>query len=281
MRVAFLGPTGTFTEEALRASAPGDVEELAYPTVYETVMAVQSGDADRAIVPIENSIEGSVTATLDALAGEAADVRIVEEVVHPISHSLIAARVIDLGEITCVVSHAQAMSQCARYLRERVPQAARQSAGSTADAVRAVADSDEPWAALGSELAAELYGCEVLETGVEDHPDNRTRFVWLAREGDADSASASKTSVVFWGFNDDSPGALVAVLGEFADRDVNLTKIESRPRRGQLGHYMFFADLDGADTGAPVSEALDGLRKRVEELRVLGSYPVRHAEGGR
>jgi prephenate dehydratase len=273
LRVAFLGPAGTFTEEALRASAEGEVEELPFPSVYETVMAVQERSAERAVVPIENSLEGGVSATLDALAEEAQDVRIAAEVVHPIHQCLVAARALPLESIERVISHPQATAQCARFLRERLPQAERVTAPSTAEAVRDVRDAEEPWAALGSRLSAELYGCELLAERVEDHPDNLTRFVWLARAGEAgEPTPPAKTSVVFWGFNDESPGALVRVLSEFAERDINLTRIESRPRRVRLGHYMFFADLEGAVSEARVQEALDGLSGRVETLRILGSY---------
>ena len=276
MRVAFLGPAGTFTEEALRASAPSGVaiEEVPYPSEYETVMAVQAGQADRAVVPIENSLEGSVAATLDALAGEADRVRIAAEVVRPISHCLIARQGVAIEEVRRVVSHPQALAQCAGFLRDRLGHAEPASAPSTADAVRTVADSAEPWAALGPRLAAELYGCAVLAEAVEDRGDNLTRFVWLAREGDEPAGPPAKTSIVFWGFNDESPGALVGVLGELADRAINLTKIESRPRRVRLGHYMFFADLEGAVDEPRVREALDALRGRVQTLKVLGSYPV-------
>ncbi len=291
MRVAYLGPAGTFTEEALRASLPdradGPVEELPYPTVYETVMAVQEGTADRAIVPIENSLEGGVAATLDALAGEAHRVRIAAEVVHPIRHCVIAARELPLDEVTRVVSHPQATAQCGRFLRERLARAERVEASSTADAVRQVADAAEPWAALGSRLSAELYGCRLLAAGVEDHPGNLTRFVWLAPDGELDDhRTRTRTSVVFWGAGDESPGWLVSALREFSDRGINLTKIESRPRPPgasatgggasgrRLGHYMFFADLDGDARRPPVSDALAALGRRVEAIRVLGSYPA-------
>jgi prephenate dehydratase len=276
VRVAFLGPAGTFTEEALRASAPpgAELEEVPYPTVYETVMAVQSGAVDRAVVPIENSLEGSVTATLDALAGEADRVRIAAEVVRPVSHCLIARAGVGVEDVRRVISHPQAIAQCTEFLRGRLAHAEPGSAPSTADAVRTVAESDEPWAALAPRLAAELYGCEILAEGVEDRHDNATRFVWLAPAGTPAAAAAAKTSIVFWGFNDESPGALVGVLAELADRGVNLTKIESRPRRVALGHYMFFADLDGGADEPAVAEALGALAQRVQTLRVLGTYPV-------
>jgi prephenate dehydratase len=273
LTVAFLGPAGTYTEEALLASSGGHVAPEPRGTVYETVMAVQNGETDRAVVPIENSLEGGVAATLDALAGEADGVRICAEVVHPIRHHLMAGRELELDEVERVLSHPQATAQCARFLEERLPRAERIAATSTAEAVRRVCEGDEPWAALGSRLAADLYGAHVLADGVEDRTDNLTRFVWLARAGDAAEAhgEGSKTSIVFWGFNDESPGALVSVLRELSDREINLTRIESRPRRVRLGHYMFFADLDGHDQGL-VDEALQALGERVVTLRVLGSY---------
>src|SRR6185437_7614349 len=158
-----------------------------------------------------------------------------------------------------------------------LPKAQRVSAGSTAEAVRIVAETDEPWAALGSRLAAELYGCRVLAGGVEDHQHNETRFVWLAHTSQLAGPSGGedggrlKTSIAFWGFNDDSPGALVAILSELSERGVNLSKIESRPRQMQLGHYIMFADLDGGLEEPAVSEGLAAVATKVRELRVLGS----------
>jgi prephenate dehydratase len=278
MRVAFLGPAGTFTEEALRASAPGPVEEVPYPSIYETVMAVHDGETDMAVVPIENSLEGTVTTTLDALATEATDVQIAKEFVLPVTHNLVAKTELPLEEIQLVISHPTATPQCTRFLRQRLPDAERGFAGSTAEAVRLVAEMDEPWAAIGSKLAAELYGAVVLAEGIEDESGNETRFVWLARAGQAPLGAPNKTSIVFWGFNDVSPGALVDVLTELSSRGINLTKIESRPRRvGGLGHYMFFADLDGAVADPNVREALAALADRVHEMKVLGSYPANAA----
>jgi prephenate dehydratase len=249
------------------------------PTVYETVMAVHNGEADRAVAPIENSLEGGVTATLDTLAGEAEDVRIAAEVIRPVSHCLIARSEVPLSELRRVVSHPQALAQCARFLRLQLPGAERTAAASTAEAVRQVAAADVPEAAIGPRLSAELYGCRVLAEGIEDEADNLTRFVWLAPAGEAAAASPapSKTSVVFWGFADESPGALVALLSEFSERGINLTRIESRPRRVRLGHYMFFADLQGAADEPRVRDALEALGAHVQTVRVLGSYPAAHA----
>jgi prephenate dehydratase len=275
VRVAFLGPAGTFTEEALRASAPGEVLELPYPTVYEAITAVKEGEADRAVVPIENSLEGGVAATLDALADEADEVRIAGEAILPVHHCVVAARELDLEEIERIVSHPQATAQCGRFLREHLAQAELVSAGSTAEAVRQVRDAPGAWAALGSRLSAELYGCRILAADVEDDPDNLTRFVWLApRSEPFDPGPRAKTSIVFWGAGDESPGWLVSALHEFADRGVNLTRIESRPRRVRLGHYMFFADMEGGVDEPSVRDALEALSGRVQTLRVLGSYPA-------
>jgi prephenate dehydratase len=271
------------------------------PTIYDTVMAVHFGSAQRALVPIENSLEGSVNATLDALAMETEDVAILGEVIHPIRHCLIARTTLELSEIETVVSHPQATGQCARFIRTRLPQARVLAGSSTAEAVRTVAEHQGPWAALGNRLAAERYRCQVLRAGVEDVPDNETRFVWLgpvgappggiggsgvagagvgAAGGDADSVGRAdpigpwKTAVVFWGVGSEAPGWLVRCLSEFASREVNLTRIESRPRKQGLGRYMFFIDLEGRDIEPRVTDALAGLGGHVEVLRVLGSFPA-------
>ncbi|MEZ5120084.1 MAG: prephenate dehydratase [Solirubrobacterales bacterium] len=279
MRVGYFGPRGTFTEEALRVSAPVDVDAVPLPSIYATVCAVADGTVERGVVPIENALEGSVDATLDALAVETDGVVIVGEVVLPITHCLIALEDLELADIRVVTSHPQANAQCARFLREQLPGAVVLAASSTSEAVRMVAEDGEPGrAAIGHRLAAELYGCTVLREGIEDLPGNVTRFVWLARaaDGDADGPSREpyKTSVVFWGGGDQTPGWLVGCLSELASRGVNLTRIESRPRRMGLGQYMFFVDLEGHASDPPVAEALAGLAAHCEALRTLGTYPA-------
>jgi prephenate dehydratase len=283
MRVGYFGPEGTFTQEALIDATTGrELELVPLPTVYDTVMAVHTGLVERALVPIENSLEGSVNATLDALAMETEDVAILGEVVHPVRHCLIARTALELTEIETVVSHPQANAQCARFIRSRLPHARVLAGSSTAEAVRIVAEHDGPWAALGNRLAAERYGCQVLRAGVEDVAENETRFVWLGRVGTPAGGPTEagtvigpwKTAIVFWGVGAEAPGWLVRCLTEFASRDVNLTRIESRPRKQGLGRYMFFLDLEGRDSEPHVAEALEGLRGHVEVLRVLGSFPA-------
>lgn len=283
-RAGYLGPEGTFTEEALLGSVDGDaVTPVALQTVRDAVMAVQEGAVEWALVPIENSIEGSVTITLDTLVTDAIDVRIVGEVVLPVRHYLIAAAPTSLAAIDTVVSHPHVPGQCTRFLHQQLSHARFVAATSTAEAVRLVAERDEgSMAAIGTRLAAELYSCVVIREGIQDREDNETRFVWLAR-GDSGlgapplrtpAGSAQKTSIVFWGPGADRAGWLVLCLDEFARRDINLTKIESRPRRERLGHYMFFVDLEGSPDRGGVSDALAGLRGLCEQVRVLGSYPA-------
>ena len=283
MRIGYLGPEGTFSHEALIGATDrhaGVLEPVPLPTIYDTVMAVHSGLVDRSLVPIENSLEGSVNATLDALAIDTEDVAILGEAIYPIRHCLITREALDLSEIETVVSHPQANAQCARFIRNRLPHAQVLAGSSTAEAVRAVAEHGGRWAALGNRLAAERYGCQVLRSGVEDVAGNETRFVWLGPVGappggpGADPIGPWKTAIVFWGVGAEAPGWLVSCLSEFAERDVNLTRIESRPRKQGLGRYMFFLDLEGRDTEPHVAEALAGLREHVERLRVIGSFPA-------
>ena len=280
MRLGYLGPAGTFSEEAMRAATAGDRggELVPFPSIHETVMAVQGGGVDRALVPIENSLEGGVSATLDALALEAREVAIVGETVLAIRNCLIARDDLALAAIELVVSHPQPLGQCARFLRAELPRAALRATTSTADAVREISGTDAPWAALGPRSAAALYGCRVLRDGIDDEPDaNATRFVWLARAGTpavGAEGAAWKTSVLFAGAGDQSPGWLVRCLSEFAFRGVNLTRIESRPSKGRLGHYLFHVDMDGRAEDAAVADAVAALRGHCEEVRLLGSYPA-------
>jgi prephenate dehydratase len=304
-RAGYLGPEGTFSEEALLGSVDGTaVKPVAFETIRDAVMAVQDGEVEWSLVPIENSIEGSVTVTLDALAGDASDVAIVGETVLPVRHYLIARTPLELGEIATIVSHPHVPGQCTRFLRERLAHARVVAAASTAEAVRLVAEREivadtnaveggrreseagrgggGEWAAIGTQLAADLYGCTVIAEGIQDREDNETRFVWLAHRDSpagapplrSPTAAGHKTSLVFWGPGADRAGWLVLCLDEFARRGINLTKIESRPMRERLGHYMFFVDLEGSIADEIVSDALAGLRGLCEQVRVLGSYPT-------
>jgi prephenate dehydratase len=276
MRIAYLGPAGTFTEDALGEAARGiDFEPLRTTTIHDAILAVEEGEAERALVPFENSIEGSVRSTLDTLAFETEAVTIVGEHDFAVRAHLIAREGVALGAIEAVLSHPQPLAQCARFLRDQLPEVERRSVSSTAAAVRMVGESDRPWAAIGAHSAAELYGCVILREGIEDEADNVTRFVWIAPAGtEPADGGAWKTSLVFSELGEDHPGALVEALQEFSNRGINLSRIESRPLRQGLGRYMFFCDLEGAASDPLVSEAIVALREKAESVRVLGSYPV-------
>jgi prephenate dehydratase len=280
--VGYLGPEGTFSEEALLSSAvPDSIVPVPQASIYDTIMALRHGDVEFALVPIENSLDGSISVTLDLLAAEDGGVEIVGEAQLSVHHSLIAPAPVELAEIETVLTHPQVPGQCLRFLRGELSSARVLPAASTAEAVRRVVEqADASVAAIGTQLAAEIYGGTVLRDRIEDSDDNETRFVWLAREGEGQApplvgaGGQCKTSIVFWGAGAESPGWLVRCLREFADREINLTKIESRPRRERLGHYMFFADLNGRAGDELVAAAIDGLRAICEQVRVLGSYPA-------
>jgi prephenate dehydratase len=287
MKLGYLGPAGTFTHAALRASwrsGASGAEPIPFPTERETVLAAERGEVDAAIVPIENSLEGGVNATLDTLAFDAPGVSIVGEEVLPVTHALIARPGIALEDIDAVVSHPQPLGQCRRWLAENLPGRRPIAATSTAEAVRTVSESPEAHAAIGTATAAELYGCAILASGIEDEHGNETRFLWLARAGESPFAAATsaaeparlgapKTSIAFHGAGDATPGWLVRCLSELAFRGINLTRIESRPLKRQLGHYLFFVDLEGDAAKPDVAEAIERLRVHAEVVRVLGSYP--------
>jgi len=282
MRVGHLGPAGTYSEEAALRHA--GAEPVAFPTLPDTIAAVAAGEVELAVVPIENSLEGSVGVTLDTLAARE-DVTITGELVLPIHVHLVAREMLDPGDVEEVVSHPQPLAQCAAYLRRRLPQARTVPASSTAEAVRQVVQEDGVRrAALGPRRAAELYGAVIVEEDVADEPGNATRFVWVARAhaghatvgedpGAEDAGVLMRTSLAFSGQGDREPGWLVRCLSEFAFRGVNLSKIESRPLRSGIGHYRFFVDCDGGLGSPAVREAVAGLRAHCTEVRVLGSYP--------
>ncbi len=278
--IGFLGPQGTFTEVALRATiaeqeAGGRTRRfLPFASMQDTIEAVSSGEVDCSIVPIENSIEGSVSATVDILAHEIDNLQIVREVRIAVRHQLLARPGVTLERVTKVVSHPHANAQCRIWLKNNLPDREIEAANSTANAVERVAKSDQPWAAIGNQLAGETYGCVVLAPDIEDHKDNETRFVFLARQRERqDWFEPYKTSLVCE-IVKDQPGALLLILQEFAFRRINLTKIESRPSKRRLGDYIFLVDMEGKVDDGPAADAIRCLCCKLPRLTVLGSYPV-------
>jgi prephenate dehydratase len=273
-RYAYLGPEGTFAEAALRtipAASRGELQPQ--PTVGAALEAVRRGDADHALVPIENSVEGSIAATLDELA--AGDpLMVTREVLLPVSFALMARAGTTLAEVRRVATHPHAHAQCRRWLEATLPQATMLPALSTAAAAAALADGTAQHdAALAAPIAAERYRLTVLAEDVEDNPDAVTRFVLVSRPGQPPLPSGNDKTTVVAFIADDHPGALLEVLTEFAVRGVNLTRIESRPTGQRLGRYCFSIDAEGHVDEARVGEALMGLRRVCPDVRFLGSYP--------
>ncbi len=270
MRVGYLGPPGTFSEEALgRCDLTATAERRDYPTIADAIEAVVKGEVDASLVPIENSLEGAVNMTLDVLV-QRPGLRIRREVLLPIEENLLARPGTALSDVKRILSHPQPLGQCATFLRERLPGIPHDLATSTAEAARLAAER-EGCAAIGSRAAAARYGLAVLAEGIQDAGDNTTRFVLISRE-DEKPTGRDRTSIVFT-LDRDRPGGVYEVLGEFARRRINLSRIESRPNKRALGQYVFFIDFEGHRAEPSGAEALAGVLERVHTLQLLGSYP--------
>lgn len=269
MRLAHLGPRGTYTEAAAIAFNR-TAELLPVATVTAAVEAVARGEADGAVCAIENALDGSITETLDLLLREDGRLRICGEVVLPISHVLVGAAGVDLPAASVVYSHPSALAQCRSTVGRLAPNAKPVAALSTAAAIEA--SLAEPGAlAIGNRLSAALYQATIYAEDVADEPGNETRFVVLSHH-DAARSGDDKTSVAFTTHHD-RPGSLVEVLGIFSKRGINLTRIESRPTRQALGTYVFLVDLQGHREDGPVAQGIEEARGVTLWLRVLGSYP--------
>ncbi len=270
-KVAYLGPPGTFSEEAALAYDP-TADLLPLSSIPAVASAVEAKMADEGVVPIENSLEGSVSATLDLLIHESS-LLIRHELVLPVDHYLLVKPGTDPRRVRVIFSHPQALAQCRRFIERCFPKAEAVASLSTAAAVEEMINyPDNAAAAIGTRRAAEIYGAEVLAARIQDHPVNLTRFVVLALT-DHEPTGDDKTSICFAVAGDDRPGTLVAALQEFAQRQINLTKIESRPSRQGLGKYIFLADLQGHRSDPVVAEALEALRAHCTMIKVFGSYP--------
>ena len=267
--LAFLGPSGTYTEEAALLY-DGSARLLPFPNITAVGSAVASGEAVQGVVPIENSIEGSVNFTLDLLVSQGS-LLIQHEMVLPIEHYLMGSPGTRFEDIEVIYSHPQALAQCREYLERKFPTAERSASLSTAQAVGDALQSRVPAAAIAPLRAAELYSAEILDSRIQDVATNVTRFVVLAKSDHAPTGN-DKTSL-FFTFEEDVPGQLYTVMGEFAHREINLAKIESRPTKRSLGQYVFFVDCDGHRQDRLLGDAIDAVRGRVSSLRVMGSYP--------
>ena len=284
LRVGFFGPFGTFTEQALRTQPDLAAGELVpYRTVPDVLDAVEAGEVDLGFVPIENSIEGTVNFTQDALAFDH-DLLIQREVVLDIEHCLLARPGTALADVTLVLSIPVATAQCHQYLRRELPDADVRAANSTADAARTVSQDPTPGlAAVAPRVAAPIYGLEVIAEGIEDHPGNQTRFVLVGRDTVPPPTGHDRTAlVVFQRANE--PGSLISILQEFAARRIDLSNLLSRPTKdGGLGDYCFVIYAEGHIADELVADALRALHAKQGDVRFLGSYPAagEHATGAR
>ncbi|HVL25575.1 MAG TPA: prephenate dehydratase [Thermomicrobiales bacterium] len=271
MRVAFLGPRGTNSEEAALMYGGAGADLRAFSGFPALVEAVEMGKADVAVLPIENSIEGPVSAALDLLIHET-DLKLCSEVVVPIRHMLVGAPGATLAGIRTVMSHPQALAQCRRFLERSLPGAEQVAWMSTGGAVEEVAKGADPSvAAIGPERAQQLYGGEMIARDIQDSQSNLTRFFVLAHE-DAPPTGDDKTFVAFK-CNANVPGSLYEVLGPFAKAGIQLTNIITRPTKGWLGEYVFLLDFDGHRKDPAVAKVLDEVRAIADELKVMGSCP--------
>jgi prephenate dehydratase len=278
-RIGFLGPPGTFTEQALLGQDDLAAMELVpLPSIPDVLAATEAGEVDLGFVPMENAIEGTVNVTLDTLAFELS-LLVQREVVLTIDLHLLVRPGTKLEDVHTVVSMPMATAQVRGFLARELPDVTTVAANSTAEAARLVAEEGGGgMAAVGPSHAAEIYGLDVLAAGIEDHPENATRFVVVAAEGVPAPTGHDKTTIVCFQ-RVDQPGSLLAMLQEFAARAVNLSKLESRPTKRGLGDYCFIIDLEGHVADELVADCLRDLKAKTLDVKFLGSYPAAGAHG--
>jgi prephenate dehydratase len=283
-RVGYFGPSGTFTQQALMTLDDlADAEHVPFRTVPDVLDAVEAGDLDLGFVPIENSIEGMVNFSQDALAFDHS-LLITREVVLDIEHCLLAPSGVELDDIEEILSIPVATAQCHNFLRERLPDVEVRAANSTADAARLVAEGTErATAALGPRVAADVYGLDLIAEGIADHEDNQTRFILVSRDEIPAPTGHDKTALVVYQ-RADEPGSLISILQEFAARRINLSNLFSRPiKAGGLGEYCFIVYADGHISDELLADVMRDLHAKQGGVKFMGSYPAvgEHAASAR
>jgi len=271
--IGYLGPPGTFTEQAVHSQPDlGRMRHRPLGSIAEVLGAVAGGEVDLGLVAIENMIEGSVTATIDALAFDT-DLLIQREIVMGVNLNLLVRPGGGLDQVERISSYPVAYAQCRSYLSERLPGVPFRAANSTADAARELAEGDDAGTAvIATRRSAEVYGLEVLAAGIEDRPKNQTRFVLVGSDGITPPSGHDKTSMLIYQ-RTDAPGSLIGILQEFAARAINLTSLQSRPTKAGLGHYCFLVDCEGHVADELVADALRNLMMKTARVKFLGSYP--------
>jgi prephenate dehydratase len=278
----YLGPVGTFSEEAAwaylkRNNLLQKYQMVSAESVPDVLMKVDKGICDVGIVPIENSQEGSVVIALDMLVHQV-DLNIIGEEILPVHHHLMTYKGIRLEDIDTVLSHPQALGQCRQNLHKLLPSVRTQVCNSTAEAAEMVVAYKKGFAAIGTKRASSVYGLEILYENLEDNLENTTRFIIVGKDETAPSGN-DKTSIVFAFTSPDKPGNLYKALAEFALRDINLTKLESRPFKKSLGEYLFFVDMLGHKQEKRINEALEAIQELSSFYKLLGSYPLVYNNG--
>lgn len=268
--VGFLGPKGTFSHEALEMCYQDEkVNAIEYVTINEVIEAVEKDEIQECIVPIENSIEGSVNTTLDTLS-KSIDLQIIKELVISISNNLIIKKGTKLENVKYILTHPQPSGQCREYINKNFPNAQIVYTNSTAEGVKLLCEKDDSYAAIGTKKAAEIFNLEIAQSDIQDNNNNKTRFVVLSKNNSTQIENC-KTSIIFSA--DDKPGSLYKILNIFSLWDINLTKIESRPQKDELGKYIFFVDLEGHIGDSDVNDALTMIKRKASLYKFLGSYP--------
>lgn len=268
--IGYLGPQGTFSHLAALRYFSENTDLVPYPSIYSLIKAADSGEIESAIVPIENSIEGSVNATLDTLAFDA-ELFITGEFILKIDETLMARQGISKSDITHIISHPQPIAQCSRMIAKDFSNAVIEYADSTASAAKTAAVSDIKYGVIGPENLAGLYGLDILFCDCGDESNNSTRFVTIERTANKTVSNNDKTSIAFT--LDNRPGSLYNALEMFASQKINMIKIESRPVKKELGKYVFFIDIDGNIDDAEIFFALEKIRASTQFFKFLGSYP--------
>lgn len=273
-RVGYLGPKGTFSHEALKKYIGSKkCVSVDFASIPEIFMAFAQNMLDEAVVPLENSIEGAVNATMDMISQDTG-LMIKAEIIIPVRACLLAKKGTDIADIRFVLSHPQPLGQCRRFLCSSMSHAQTKAVSSTAAAAEEAAAGSGDIAAIASRTAAEVYGLDILKEDIQDQDNNFTRFIIIAKD-DAARTGNDKTSIVF--STEDAPGSLYRVLGIFSLWDINMTRIESRPAKNKLGRYIFFVDIEGHREDENLRDALTMVKKKTSFLRILGSYPVSSA----
>ncbi len=265
-QIGYLGPEGTFSHEAVLNYVNGDSTIIPFDNIIHIFESLENDDIDEAVVPMENSTEGSVLVTLDALTYF--DLNIIKEMELPIKHNLLAQKGTSLDDIIVICSHQQALAQCRHYINSINKEV--HSMPSTANAARYVTEISSA-AVIGSRILSEKYGLEILEQNIQDYDNNVTRFVVISKRTSEEITGRDKTSVII-SLKGDKPGGLYEILQVFAENDINLTKIESRPSKEGIGKYLFFIDMQGHKNEPHINKTLTIIESKVNMLKILGSY---------